>query len=84
MNSIEVYVDDNMSHDASKCRWIDGVGEGRNDEENLALYLRFSEGVEENQPWVINGFQDLSQYNNSVCVFGQDNLSLQKNLIKCR
>ena len=48
--------------------WIDRVGEGRTEDENLSLYYRFVEGVEEDSKWIRKGFSDLSSYHNSAKV----------------
>lgn len=76
-NSTCLQTDDNSSRDTSRDGWIDGVGEGRSDEENLTLYLRFSEGMEDNRHWTSNGLQDLSNYSNRVLIVGPSNLSLE-------
>ena len=52
--------------------WKDGVGSGLNAEENLSLYLRFSEGTEDDA-WREIGIKDLSKYNSSVSLV-QDKL----------
>jgi hypothetical protein len=52
--------------------WKDGVGSGLNAEDNLSLYLRFSEGTEDDA-WRENGIKDLSKYNSSVSLV-QDKL----------
>ena len=44
--------------------WIDRVGEGRTEDENLSLYYRFVEGVQEDSKWIRTGFSDLSSYHN--------------------
>jgi len=77
MNCAESRLDDSSARDELKGGWIDGIGEGRSDEDNVTLYLRFSEGVDQDRSWIESGFQDLSQYNNSVLVLGQENLTLQ-------
>lgn len=51
---------------------MEGVGTGHNAEENLSLYLRFSEGTED-ELWRENGIKDLSKYNSSVSLI-QDKL----------
>jgi hypothetical protein len=66
-------VDENVNSDSSrKIGWIEGVGTGHNAEENLSLYLRFSEGTED-EVWRENGIKDLSKYNSSVSLI-QDTL----------
>ena len=57
--------------------WVEGVGEGRNDEDNLALYLRFSEGAEEDCNYLSNGFEDLSKYEHRAFVCGSNSLRLE-------
>ena len=59
--------------------WVAGVGEGRNDEGNLSLYLRFSEGAEEDCD-VSNGFEDLSKYEHRAFACGTDSLHLEATL----
>jgi hypothetical protein len=50
--------------------WLDGVGEGRSDEANLSGYFRMSEG-DEGENWKVEGFQDLSPYQNRAVVVGE-------------
>ena len=57
--------------------WVEGVGEGRSDEDNLALYLRFSEGAEEDCNYLSEGFEDLSKYDHRAFVCGSDSLILE-------
>ena len=54
---------DEISLDRIKKIWTNNIGDGRLDEDNLTLYLRFSEGIERNQ-WMDIGFSDLSKYGN--------------------
>jgi hypothetical protein len=56
--------------------WVEGVGAGRNDEDNLSLYLRFSEGAEEDCN-LSDGFEDLSKYEQRAFVCGSDSLALE-------
>lgn len=55
--------DDEHSLNSFNNTWTNNIGEGRLDEDNLSLYLRFSEGIERNE-WMSNGFSDLSKYGN--------------------
>lgn len=48
--------------------WIDGVGEGRSDEANLSAYFRMSEGDDNDNSWRMNGFLDISPYQNKASV----------------
>jgi len=67
---IEVPFDDDDDEEGSansfKEGWVDGVGEGRTDDNNLTLYLRFSEGADEDSNWKTDGLNDLSSYHNNV------------------
>lgn len=51
--------------------WVEGVGEGRLDDENLVAYFRFSEGEDEESPWRTEGFSDLSRFENKATIVGQ-------------
>jgi len=55
--------------------WVRGVGEGRKDEDNLSLYIRFSEGSEE--LWREKDIRDLSKYENKVVLLKQESLDIQ-------
>lgn len=59
--------DDQVNHNTMNTSdgWIEGVGTGTNDEDNIVLYLRFSEGSED-QNWRQTGLKDLSNYNSKV------------------
>ena len=58
--------DEEGSANSFKEGWVDGVGEGRTDEDNLTLYIRFSEGADEDSNWKTDGLNDLSSYHNEV------------------
>lgn len=62
--SIEMAENDE-SNSSMNNGWKEGVGTGLHAEENLSLYLRFSEGTEDDL-WRENGIKDLSKYNASV------------------
>eukprot|EP00986_Skeletonema_menzelii_P008117 scaffold3342_cov150-Skeletonema_menzelii.AAC.1 len=72
---------DNESEDASidgnKKNWVDGVGEGRSDEDNLSLYMRFSEGADEDCNWQADGFADLSKHKHQARLYGSELASLE-------
>lgn len=51
--------------------WDEGVGEGRQDEDNLSGYYRFWEGEDEESPWGTEGFSDLSRFQSKAAVVGQ-------------
>ncbi|KAL7470716.1 hypothetical protein ACHAXS_010969 [Conticribra weissflogii] len=57
--------------------WVEGVGEGRQDEDNLSLYIRFSEGADEDDQWKTDGFTDLTKYGNKAQLFGSELASLE-------
>jgi len=64
--------------DSPKKGWEEGVGEGRNDEDNLSAYYRFWEGEDEENPWRSDGLSDLSRFQNKAVLVSQgENLSLQ-------
>jgi len=64
------------SEDASvggkRNNWIDGVGEGRLDEDNLSLYMRFSEGADEDCNWRADGFADLTKHKHQARLYGSE------------
>ena len=65
--------------ESEKDGWVEGVGEGRSDEANLAAYFRMSEGEEDDNPWRSEGMLDISPYQNKAIVFGDtEKFSLQK------
>eukprot|EP00554_Chaetoceros_debilis_P010300 CAMPEP_0194106814 /NCGR_PEP_ID=MMETSP0150-20130528/6783_1 /TAXON_ID=122233 /ORGANISM="Chaetoceros debilis, Strain MM31A-1" /LENGTH=2377 /DNA_ID=CAMNT_0038795057 /DNA_START=138 /DNA_END=7274 /DNA_ORIENTATION=- len=63
---------ENQSHQG----WVDNVGEGRTDDENLSLYLRFSEG--ENGRWTDDGFKDITVYGNKVILMNENLFTVAK------
>ena len=56
---------------ALKDGWIEGIGEGRSDEDNLSLYFRMLEGADEDSAWRTEGLIDLTQYLNKAILVGQ-------------
>jgi hypothetical protein len=62
---------------ASTTGWAQGVGEGREDEDNLSLYLRFSEGSNDAVDWRTGGTEDLSKHAMQAFVSGADALTLE-------
>lgn len=64
---------DKDDDDESKTKgWDEGVGEGRQDEENLSGYYRFWEGEDDESPWSTEGFSDLSRFQSKATVVGQE------------
>ena len=65
---------DDESNNSFQDGWIDGVGEGRTDEDNLSAYFRFAEGADEDSTWRSEGVMDLSSFQqkgiflNSECI----------------
>lgn len=58
---------DESNESGSQCEsdeWIDGVGEGRTDDENISLYFRMSEGSEWNSGNNTSLLFDLTKYGN--------------------
>jgi hypothetical protein len=77
LNSPQSQQEEASSRDISVEGWVDGVGEGRGDEENLTLYLRFSEGADEDRNWLTRGLQDLSPYGNRILIVDPINFSIE-------
>ena len=57
--------------------WVQGIGEGRLDEDNLSLYLRFSEGDDEDCSWRTDGFTDLTKFAHHARLYGVGRSSLE-------
>jgi hypothetical protein len=57
--------------------WVKGVGEGRQDEDNLSLYIRFSEGADEDGNWKSDGFTDLTKHAHIARLFGYEFASVE-------
>jgi len=68
---------EDASDDGKRGIWIDGVGEGRLDEDNLSLYLRFSEGADEDCNWRADGFADLTKHKHQALLYGSELASLE-------
>ncbi len=56
--------------------WVDNIGQGRKDEDNLSLYVRFSEGDEKNEGggangWRIDGFKDITTNGNKMEILNE-------------
>ncbi len=62
---------DNQSA-GSRSSWVQKIGEGRNNEDNLSLYLRFSEGADTDYDWKESGLQDISRHRNKVELVNKD------------
>mmetsp|Transcript_9082 Transcript_9082/g.13252 ORF Transcript_9082/g.13252 Transcript_9082/m.13252 type:complete len:2301 (+) Transcript_9082:206-7108(+) len=58
--------------------WINAIGEGRTDEENLSAYFRISEGADEDSAWKTEGLEDLTKHKNKVKIIGQDIIKLKE------
>jgi hypothetical protein len=63
--------------DCKGTAWVDGVGEGREDEDNLSAYYRFSEGDDEDRSWTTDGVKDLTKYRNVLTVVGSNVAQLE-------
>jgi len=69
---------DSESETMQKKKWVEGIGEGREDEENLSLYLRFSEGdSEEDNNWTTEGILDLTKHSHKAIVYGNESTTLE-------
>ncbi len=70
-----------QSEDDSQCssmeEWVENVGEGRTDEDNLSLYLRFFEGADEDLNWRDEGLTDLSSFQNKPKLIQPDVFSIE-------
>lgn len=78
----EATVPEDGSHtEDSQCSsmegWVEGVGEGLDDEEKLSLYFRFFEGVDEDSEWRVKGLSDLSTFQNKPKVINTDILTIE-------
>ena len=58
-------------------QWVQGIGEGRLDEDNISLYLRFSEGDDEDCGWRTDGFTDLTKFAHHARLYGVGRSSLE-------
>ncbi|KAL7540930.1 hypothetical protein ACHAXR_010494, partial [Thalassiosira sp. AJA248-18] len=70
-NSVETSLDSRLKN------WVEGVGEGRLDEDNLSLYIRFSEGADEDGNWKADGFTDLSKHAHLARLYGSELASVE-------
>jgi len=57
--------------------WVDNIGQGRKDEDNLSLYIQFSEGEEKSEDvgankWSIDGFNDITTNGNKMKVLNEE------------
>ena len=57
--------------------WVKGVGEARLEEDNISLYMRFSEGADEDHNWKANGFRDLTKYAHTARLYGSELVSVE-------
>ena len=58
--------------------WIDHIGEGRTDDDNLSAYFRMSEGADEDSAWRADGLADLTKYQNKIKIINHDIIKLQE------
>lgn len=58
--------------------WIDSIGEGRTDDDNLSAYFRMSEGADEDSAWRADGLADLTKYQNKIKIINHDIIKLQE------
>lgn len=68
---------EDTSIDDKRKNWVDGVGEGRLDEDNLSLYMRFSEGADEDCNWQADGFADLTKHKHQTRLYASELASLE-------
>ncbi len=78
----EATVPEDGSHaEDSQCSsmegWVEGVGEGQDDEEKLSLYFRFFEGADEDFEWKVKGLSDLSMFQNKPKVINTEFLTIE-------
>lgn len=59
--------------------WVDGIGEGRNEEDFISAYIRFSEGAdeEESSDWQTNGVTDLTLHAHKAILYGSETMNLE-------
>ncbi|KAL3788523.1 hypothetical protein HJC23_006561 [Cyclotella cryptica] len=57
--------------------WVEGIGEEHLDEDNLSLYVRFSEGADEDNKWKLDGFSDLSNHGHKLGLYGSELATLE-------
>lgn len=68
---------DDDSNNSFQDGWIDGVGEGRTDEDNLSAYFRFAEGADEDSTWRSEGVMDLSSFQQKGIILNSDCISIE-------
>jgi len=70
---------DNSDSDTNSFKegWVDGIGEGRTDELNLVLYMRFSEGGDEDSNWIDEGLTDLSSFKNKTKIISPTMMAIE-------
>lgn len=64
---------------SGNARWVTGIGEGRDDEDFISAYYRFSEGSEEEGQvdWITNGVNDISKHRHTAIIYGSEMASLE-------
>lgn len=78
------YDDDSFgAHDEAgpvenKGGWVEGIGEGRTDDDMLSCYFRMSEGGDEDSPWRNEGLNDLSKHKSKMIVIDAENTRLEE------
>lgn len=78
MDDNESFGGDEEGESVSKGGWVDGIGEGRSDEDNLSAYFRMSEGAEEDSQWRTEGLVDLTKFEHRAVFSVQtDTVSLE-------
>ena len=58
--------------------WVDGIGEGRTDDDMLSAYFRMSEGADEDSAWRTEGLADLCRHKNKITIIDLDNTRLEE------
>ncbi|KAL3780138.1 hypothetical protein ACHAWO_008198 [Cyclotella atomus] len=77
----ETMISTDQEHDnianAGRKNWIERIGDEHLDEDNLSLYLRFSEGTDEDNNYAQDGFSDLSRHGHKCVLHGSQFASLE-------
>ena len=68
---------DKTSVGSRQTNWVEGIGEGRLDEDNLSFYIRFSEGADEDGNWKADGFPDLTKNAHITRLYGSELASVE-------
>jgi len=62
----------------NKGGWVDGIGEGRTDDDMLSAYFRMSDGADEDSAWRAEGLADLSKHKNKITIVDLGNTRLEE------